>query len=145
MNVTFNLSFNQLQSFDGKLEAVLRNVSNGTKNGTEAACKEILENSKAQVPKDTGTLEASAFYEVQRREDVQGYLYEGIVGYGGHGNPTNLKSGQQASEYVLAVHEDLHAYHENGKAKFLEDPVLEFAEQFPRTVATYIEDIVRLV
>lgn len=145
MNVTFNLSASQLYKFTGKLEATLRNVERGTKSGTEAACKEILEASIAQVPKDTGTLAASAFYEVERREDVKGYKYQGIIGYGGHGDPTNLKTGHQASEYMLAVHEDLYAYHENGKAKFLEDPVLEYGDRFPNTVATYIEDYVRTV
>ena len=42
---------------------------------------------------------------------------------------------------MVKVHEDLSAYHSTGKAKFLEDPVREYAkENFPRTVFTYAKE-----
>ena len=68
--------------------------------------------------------------------------YEGVVGYGGNGDPINPKTGKHASEYMVQVHEDLNQPHPNGgQAKFLEEAVQQYAQQeFPRTVAQYIRD-----
>jgi hypothetical protein len=81
---------------------------------------------------------ASAFYEVSRRTDVGGYVYAARVGYGGNGDPINPRTGKRASQYMVKLHEDLTTPHHNGKAKFLEDPVREFADsRFPKVVYTY--------
>lgn len=145
MKGTFNFDFDQksLDRFEAQCEAAIRNVGRGTKKATIAACEEILGNSMAEVPKDTYTLLMSAFYEVSRRTDTAAttWAYEAIVGYGGNGDPVNPKTGRRASSYMVKVHEDLSAYHQNGKAKFLEDPVREYAkENFPRTVFKYAQE-----
>lgn len=145
MKGTFNFDFDQrsLDHFVGQCEAAIRNLGTGTKKATIAACEEILEMSKEQVPKDTSTLLASAFYEIGRRADTSAntWAYEGIVGYGGNGDPVNPKTGRRASSYMVKVHEDLSVFHPTGKAKFLEDPVREYArEKFPRTVFTYAQE-----
>lgn len=137
MRGTFKIEFDRksLKDFEASCEAVIRNVHNGSRKATIEACEDIMRNSKEQVPKETLTLLMSAFYEVRRRGDVKGYSYEGIMGYGGNGNPVNPKSGLTASEYMVAVHEDMTAVHPNGKAKFLEDPVRDYgANNFERTV-----------
>ena len=132
---------NSLSKFNAVCQAAIRNISNGTKYATEAAAKEILENSKQQVPVDTGTLLSSAFYEVSKRIDVKSYVYEAVLGYGGNGNPVNPRTGHSASSYMVVVHEDLGAVHMVGKAKFLEDPIRDYAAQnFERTVFTYARD-----
>ena len=145
MKGTFNFDFDQksLDNFEAQCEAAIRNIGNGTRKATIAACEEILGNSMAEVPKDTYTLLMSAFYEVARRTDTSAstWAYEAIVGYGGNGDPVNPKTGRRASSYMVKVHEDLSAYHSTGKAKFLEDPVREYAkENFPRTVFTYAQE-----
>lgn len=145
MRGTFNFSVNnkELKQFDAKCEAAIRNVFRGTKKATEAACQEILGNSMAEVPKDTYTLLMSAFYEVTRRSDTAAstWAYEGVLGYGGNGDPINPKTGRPASAYMVDVHEDLSARHRNGKAKFLEDPVREYANNnFKRTVFKYVSE-----
>jgi len=145
MKGTFNFDFDQrsLDHFEAQCEAAIRNIGEGTKKATIAACEEILGNSMAEVPKDTYTLLMSAFYEVSRRTDTAAstWAYEAIVGYGGNGDPINPKTGRRASSYMVKVHEDLSAYHPTGKAKFLEDPVREYArENFPRTVFTYAQE-----
>lgn len=60
---------------------------------------------------------------------------------GGHGvdNAINPKTGLPASAYAAIVHEDLSMPHPNGgKAKFLEDPVRDYAaSKFRRTVVHY--------
>ena len=141
MRVFFEFDKKSLGAFQNKCQASIRNVGNGTKKATIEACEEILEMSLQQVPKDTYTLALSAFYEVSRRTDtsVNTWQYEGTVGYGGNGDPVNPKSKEKASEYMMSVHEDLTAYHPNGKAKFLEDPVREYGEnKFSRTVFKYV-------
>ena len=103
-----------------------------------AACEEIITESMLQVPHDTGTLEMSAFWEVTGHYKTG---WNATLGYGGNGDPINPKTGKRASSYMLAVHENLSAHHPIGKAKFLEDPVREYAERkFPRTVFKYAQD-----
>ena len=63
MKGTFNFDFDQksLDNFEAQCEAAIRNIGNGTRKATIAACEEILGNSMAEVPKDTYTLLMSAF------------------------------------------------------------------------------------
>lgn len=145
MKGTFHFDFKQssLDEFEAQCEAAIRNLGRGTKKATVAACEEILEMSRAEVPKDTTTLLASAFYEVRRRSDTAAttWAYEGTVGYGGNGDPVNPKTGRRASSYMVKVHEDLSVFHPTGKAKFLEDPVRDYArENFSRTVFKYAQE-----
>jgi hypothetical protein len=139
--INFSFSRSNLSNFKNVCEATIKNVFNGTKKATEQACKEIYDESLAQVPKDTFTLAASAYYEVRRRPDIKSYRYEGIIGYGGNGDPINPKRHVHASTYMLPVHEDLTAEHPVGKAKFLEDPVRAYGEtHFKRVVTKYIRE-----
>lgn len=140
---SFDFESDSLGTFNAQCEAAIRNLGKGTKKATIAACEEILFNSKVEVPKDTYALVSSAFYKVSRRTDTAAstWSYEAIVGYGGNGDPVNPKSGKRASFYMLKVHEDLSAYHQTGKAKFLEDPVRDYAkDKFARTVFTYAQE-----
>ena len=143
MRVQFEFDYKSLSAFNVKCEAAIRNVGKGTKKATIEACKEILEASLEQVPKDTRTLAMSAFFTIARQAGTSDktYQYEGHVGYGGNGDPTNPKNGNRASSYMVSVHEDLTVAHKNGKAKFLEDPVREYGEtKFARTVFKYAGD-----
>lgn len=143
VKLDFNFPTRELRKFDKRCEIAIRNVFRGTKTATTEACKEILAESLAQVPTVTNTLASSAYYKVGRRTDTADmyWAYEGVVGYGGNGDPMNPITGQRASEYMLAVHEDLTAWHPNGKAKFLEDPVREYAkENFHRVVFKYAQE-----
>lgn len=139
--VSIDFDQDSLKNFKAKCDIAIRNVDTGTKKATTAACEEILANSLLQVPRETNTLANSAFYEVSRRSDISGYKYEAVVGYGGKGNPINPKSGKSASSYMVAVHENLNVVHPIGKAKFLEDPVRDYARnKFERTVFTCLKD-----
>lgn len=127
------------KDFDARCEVYLRNVMSGTKKATTKACQDILQMSNDNVPVDTGTLQSSGFYRVTLRGDVKSYVYEGVVGYGGNGDPVNPKTGKHASEYMLEVHEDLSVPHRNGSAKFLEKAVKDYAQdKFPKTVLSYM-------
>lgn len=135
MRVSIDITKEQLGGFDARCNLGIMNIGRGAKNATEQACKEILAASNMQVPKDTSTLASSAFYDIRRRGDVKGYSYEATLGYGGNGDPINPKTGKPASYYMVKIHEDMSMPHRNGKAKFLEDPVREYADRnFKRVV-----------
>lgn len=138
MRATFDFSKDSLNEFEYRCNAAISKLGNGSRKALVVACEEILGESMAQVPLDTATLMLSAFWE------ITGYWRTGwnaTVGYGGNGDPVNPKTGKPASSYMMAVHEDLQAYHPVGKAKFLEDPVRAYAkENFPRTVFKYAQE-----
>lgn len=134
MRVSLDLNYS---AFDTSCSATVTKVGNGSRKALLAACEEIWNRSSEQVPVDTLTLLTSLYYEITGDYRTG---WEARIGYGGNGDPVNPKTGKRASSYMLAVHEDLTAYHPHGKAKFLEDPIREFAgEKFPRTVFKYIQ------
>lgn len=157
MRIDFNISQTEAGKFRTACEATIRNVARGTKEATEYAAWSIMSDSLDQVPIDTGTLISSAYLGISRRSDVKGYVYGAILGYGDDEglagqvdfgpidwamrptNNVNPKSGLQASTYAAKVHEDLDMPHPNGgKAKFLEDPIRNWAAgKFARTAMTY--------
>ncbi len=165
MRIDFNISQTEAGKFRTACEAAIRNVGVGTKAAATDACIGIMSESFAQVPVDTGTLYDSAYFGVSRRTDVKNYRYGAIMGYGdseGIGDVTGLgpiewikepnngvnpKNGFQASIYAAKVHEDLDMPHPNGgKAKFLEDPIRNWAAgKFARTAMTYWKQAIEYV
>lgn len=126
------------KDFNKSCEAVISKVGNGSRKALVEACRIISEDSLTQVPYETGTLAQSQFWEVTGSYKIG---WDATIGYGGNGDPINPVTGKPASSYMVAVHEDLDALHVIGKAKFLEDPVRDFArERFPRTVIKYVEE-----
>lgn len=131
MRVTMDVNFSK---FHKKCEATISKVARSTYAATKEACEDIMKESLRQVPRDTETLANSAFYDIRKAKD---YGYEATLGYGG--SAINPKTGVPVMDYAVAVHEDLEAVHPIGKAKFLEDPIRDYAsEKFPRTVIKHV-------
>lgn len=157
MRIDFNLSQRERGKFVESCEAVIRNVGASTKSATVEAISDIMSDALDEVPIDTGTLASSIFGGVYQRMDLKGYRYGGVLGFGEPrglavnlgasniewisepNNAINPKSGLPASAYAARVHEDLDMPHPNGgKAKFLEDPVRNYAaSKFARTAMVY--------
>lgn len=136
MRVSMNME--HVDEFTSACEATITKVGKNTRKATIKACKEISAESLQQVPRSTGTLALSQFYSVTGSYRIG---WTGVVGYGGNGDPINPLTGQHASDYMVAVHENIDAFHPIGKAKFLEDPIRNYAaENFPRTVIKYISE-----
>lgn len=127
--------------FFKNLELLMTRVDRGTKKATLAAVKEIYEESQKQVPRETSTLASSGYYGVEGNYRIG---FTGVVGYGGNGDPVNPKTGERASHYMIAVHEDLTAVHPTGKAKFLEDPIKEYQARALGRFATFIKNETRI-
>lgn len=138
MRATIDMDDKSLKNFNKQCNIAIEKVGNGSRKALIAACEEILADSMAQVPTDTFTLLLSAFWEVTGHYKTG---WQATIGYGGNGDPVNPKTGKPASYYAVYVHEDLQAQHPVGKAKFLEDPVREYArEKYPRTIFKYAKD-----
>lgn len=145
MRIQFHIAKGDSAAFESSLEAVMLNVGNASKRITEVACKDVLTESLKQVPRNTGLLASTGFYEVQRNRGTKRYTYQGVVGYaskagaGAKHDRYNASSKSMVSDYALRVHEDLGAKHPNGgKAKFLEDPVRAYgATHFKRVAETH--------
>lgn len=101
-----------------------------TKQVTESTNR-IYNESQVECPVDTGTLKSSGERKVERTNKG----VEGIVRYGGKGDPVNPATGKRASEYAVEVHEDLFVNHPQGKAKFLEDPTRREQVRFDKNLA----------
>lgn len=138
MRATINIDGKTVERFKGTCEVMVSKVGNGSRKAAQEACETILEESLRQVPVDTGTLASSASYKITGNYKTGWF---GTVSYASDIDPINPKTGRPASEYMVAVHEDLEALHIIGKAKFLEDPAREYAkERYPRTVFKYVQE-----
>jgi len=106
------------------LEAIAHKIKNKKEIAT-SKLKEVAaiikEESQNEVPVDTGLLHDS--FEILEENNSKTRVSIRF-GYGLTKDPENLQHGRgEISKYMMVVHEDLFRYHENGKAKFFEDPV----------------------
>ena len=133
MRVLMNVNYD---SFGAACDALITKVGNGSRKALVEACNEISEDSLNQVPRDTETLALSQYWEITGDYKTG---WKAKIGYGGNGDPINPKTGRPASSYMVTVHEDMTALHIQGKAKFLEDPIRDYAlRKFPRTVIQHV-------
>lgn len=107
----------KFDNFTRKVQATISDIQ-FTKEDIRRSTRELYLETMSEVPRDTDTLANSCYEEIHETP----FGIDGIVGYGGNGDPVNPKSGQHASQYMVKVHEDLSAFHKIGKAKYLEDP-----------------------
>jgi len=91
--------------------------------------EELMAQSQALVPVDTGTLLASGFVE-----DIE-LGGDSAVRIGYNGSNINPKSGKPVSSYLMEVHERLDRFHPRGQAKFFEIPILQYVPKFELTTA----------
>ena len=117
MKVSLSIKRSSLYRLEALLNDRGRFLSNKVLDASESVADEIMYKSAQQVPRETGALANSSFVE----KDRQGVRF----GYGGNNIQVNPKTGQTTDDYMVAVHEDLTAFHAVGKAKFLEDPINE--------------------
>lgn len=130
--MSLDIQFNDVLK---NLEASISRVQRGTKKATIAACEEIKTLSLAQVPRSTNNL-ADAF-DYQIHGSYANFTAE--LGYGITKDPVNSRTGQRASQYMVKEHEDLTLHHEQGKAKFLEDPIKEYQSKLLGKAAQEIQ------
>ena len=96
--------------------------------------EQIMTKSKEQCPVDVGNLRSTGHVELP---EIKGKRVTVELGYGGPSGMTGPNA--KYVGYALYVHEDLTARHKVGKAKFLEDPMVEAANGLADRVASYIK------
>lgn len=131
--ISISMDNNGVRRFITNLNKAALGISSRSQQVLVRVAEQIMEESKAQVPKDTEALLDSAYIEVttNRRSIVQV-----TFGYGGTQDKINPKTQKLASTYAIYVHERLDLNHPVGKAKFLEDPVNQYTQQLPIRLQT---------
>lgn len=82
---------------------------------------ELITEAKREVPVDEGTLKNSGHVQLPEVEDGTITVQCGFGGPAGTGN-LGSKNAEDVG-YAVYVHEDLHAHHNVGNAKYLENPL----------------------
>lgn len=116
MRATLNLNKAELRKVEKGLQAYLFRKKGQWRRTARRFANNIMTESQQEIPRYTGTMASTAYVDVNVNGDVE-------FGYGGPNDAWNPETKQMASEYLMAVHEDLYARHVTGKAKFLEDPI----------------------
>lgn len=114
---TFDMS-----AFEKRLEGAVKKTGAMASRATKESAEEIMEESRKQVPKDTFTLANDTFVKTSNT------LTTATTEFGYTGNAINPKENKYTRDYMIEVHEDLSARHPVGKAKFLEDPIINYSD-----------------
>lgn len=88
-------------------------------------CADLKGRAQRLAPKDIGTLRGSAYYSAQ----VTNQGLEAEVGF--------------TEAYALRQHEDMSYRHENGQAKFLEQPLQENTPKYVAAISAAINDAIK--
>lgn len=137
MGLKFDKS--SLRTLEANLQKFSRSALEGGAKGLSEHAKDVMNKSQAEVPAVTGTLKGSNFIEVPSvNENTKEVSIK--LGYGGPADTMNPVTGEMASQYMIAVHEVLHARHPTGKAKFLEDPVMNSAPELEAKVSMFVKE-----
>lgn len=122
-------------SFEKGIVATQSKVLNGTAGIIYEQAQEVMQESIAECPKNTGTLASTAFVGKVRQGIVT------TVNFGYTGQARNPVNGRLASAYAVREHEDLTLKHPNGKAKFLEDPLRNYGKTMHTTLGRKIKKL----
>jgi hypothetical protein len=131
----FTCKVGGIQRVSKELELAPSKVAKAALEGMMEHAAYVMAQSKAQVPRSTGTLAESGYVGIPISTR---YTVTVPMGYGGPNDIINPISGESASEYAIPVHEQVEIRHENGKAKFLEDPLNESAANLLEAVGRRI-------
>lgn len=129
--VLIRLDPKSVQRVERDLRGRFVSVKNGTLMAMYNKANQVMEASFLQVPKDTEALAHSGYVEPPT---YSGNEVSINFGYGGPYGLANPKTGEPTAKYAFIVHEDLNAHHPTGKAKYLEDPLNQYASDYLRQV-----------
>lgn len=124
------MSSPNIKKVQAKLGVQLDRMTKGAAAEFVELCTNIMKESKAEVPVQTGVLQSSGQVLTQEFNHKDKTIIR--LGYALTRNPKNNISRARAREYAFRVHEDLYAFHPVGKAKFLEDPINRYKPIMPK-------------
>lgn len=140
MKSSITLSKSEQKKLEVSLNKIVQRVHGKSKYKMAMIARDIMIESQAEVPQDTGALHDSAYVD-QVKDTPEGFSIK--FGYGGPNTRYNMKTKALTTEYMQKVHEDLTAYHPHGKAKFLEDPIRRNLSLLRRELALAVSEGVK--
>lgn len=136
MKIKFDINPNDIRKLEGTVERTRKHVIKTSKRAALMEAYEIMEESLAEVPVDTGAL-ASSHYVEQNADGTVDF------GYGKNNVQFNTKHQIPTEDYMMAVHERLDVHHPRGKAKFLEDPVNRHKAKLEKSLFNKMTDLLK--
>lgn len=116
-----------LEQVEMNINRLIRDNWTDAKKGLREEANIILNNAVRQTPREFGDLRRSG--TVEETKDTK-REYEATIGFN--------------ESYAAAVHENLNAHHDIGKAKYLEDPLMARVDDIPKNIARRIKRGTRL-
>lgn len=116
-----------LEQVEANINRLMRDNWKEAKQGLRDEANIIIQKSVRQTPREFGDLRRSATVEETKETKTE---YELTLGFN--------------TEYAAAVHENLNAHHDVGKAKYLEDPLMARVDDIPKNIAKRIKRGTRL-
>lgn len=116
-----------LEQVEANINRLVRNNWNDAKKGLLEEANIVLNQSIRQTPREFGDLRRSG--TVEETKDTK-HEYEVTIGFN--------------ESYAAAIHENLNAHHDIGKAKYLEDPLMARVDDITKNIAKRIRNKVRL-
>lgn len=107
-------------------------IAAGSDKGAQEAAHELKNLSSKEVPLEAGLLKASG-----KVTKIQDGKY--VVGYGFDNDGTDTHT--MSSAYARRQHEELEWFHEEGKAKYLEDPFESNKEELRAIIAGHVGEV----
>lgn len=115
------LKIDGLDRLERQLNKLAQGMGESAGNALRAEAEVEMTEAKRLTPVLTGALRGSGHVT---GPDWRGRTITVTMGFGG-----------PAAPYAVYVHQDEEAFHRNGQAKFLEEPLLQAAPHLPRRVA----------
>lgn len=118
----------RLQGFvelTNRLNRSASQISDTVQNALLDCGNDLQQKAQDLTPVDTGALRSSAFTEADRQNRKKPSVTVGFE-----------------EEYALYVHENLEAHHNNGQAKFLEQPLRENADRYAEHVKNKVQELI---
>lgn len=131
MDIQCTFDMSQVVLLEKALSARLLLAQSTGGHTLEQQAATIMRTSLDQIPQDTGAAASTAHITPGR--DANG---DPIVSMGYDGTKaSNPTTGQPVSDYLFPLHERLDVYHPRGKAKFLEDPIMDYIQPLTHALA----------
>lgn len=146
--ITVDIKWNKedINTVVNNFKSIGMSIQSGSRVFLSEIAENIMAESKAEVPVDTGTLKSSAYITAPMTAPDGSIVVK--MGYGGLNDKLNPKPDKytgklkMASEYALAEHE-IKYHHSIGKWKFLEDPLRRQTRQFASLLAVKIKALLQ--
>lgn len=127
MTTSKQIHIDGFEKVEANINRLIKKNWKEAKHGLLEEANFVLNKSIPQTPREFGNLRRSGTVEETKETKTE---YEVTIGFN--------------TDYAAAVHENLNAHHDIGKAKYLEDPFMAHVDKIPKNIAKRIKKGARL-